>query len=354
MAAPVTATPDPTSDKPPRCGRCIATSLRVYLVILIVVAFSGAAHAQQADKGQAQKEQVPASARKKVEPEDLSDWRISVALGPQKFERTRWQWHEIEIGSDGQCRADRAFLVVDKPRRMPLFADRLTEGELKAVLAAACAAVSEGPPERKEEEAKGADKLLLKLTSGTDSYSFEAADLTNDLRGAGPEIGKLILIVNGHLRSDERSFPIWSPPQVARLRGKPKLEFKDVGEWRLEIRSFADSPEGIRSSSWRYTVRSNGSCRIERSANRITKVEFEGMRTEEELTPVLQLALDAINNGPPRRAQGFAEDGWKYELTLQTPAGRHNAVREGLPDRAGIDAGPEIPKLIDLLNRYSR
>lgn len=160
---------------------------------LVVASFASAE--EPSDKG-AEKERP----RSKPVPKDLSEWKLSLNIGPDSPERSRVGWHEIDIDSDRRCK----IVKVRRQEKSVLFDEKLPAEEVATILNLARDAINNGPPKRKGAYWHDGEKIVLQLTAAGEKYEFSRDGLRvrTDLdvpEDAGPEIQKLVKLINGHL-----------------------------------------------------------------------------------------------------------------------------------------------------------
>lgn len=279
--------------------------------------------------------------RPKVTPKDLTDWKISIDLGPWGPERESVGWYEAAIDSDSRCRV----VYVRREKRSVLFDEKLTARELADVLENACAAVSAGPPERMYGYWEDGYRVRLLLATQERTIDFTVSGLSKLLEDAGVEVQELIAIINRRLPRGR----FWTEEQQASALLR-KIDPKDVTEWRLSI---SLRPGVNRSDLGRLeiTVEQEGLYRVERVRNRETTVVLDKRLSAEELRTVLERACAAVSQRPPAGMRGSGEEGQTIVLTFKTPMKTFAFSKGGLSPLLD-GAGPAVQQLILAINGH--
>lgn len=168
------------------------SSIAILLLTFLMVA-SFATAAEPAGEGSERP-------RSKPVPKDLTDWKLSLNIGPDSPERSKVDWHEIDIDSDRRCKVT----FVKWSGKKVLFDDKLPADELATILNLARDAINKGPPYRKDNYWHDGLKIDVQLTTAGDKFEYSRDGLRGDglnriPEDAGPEIQKLVKLINGHL-----------------------------------------------------------------------------------------------------------------------------------------------------------
>ena len=279
-------------------------------------------------------------------PRDLEVWEI--VLDIRDFGRPSDSgFSKVSLKSDGKLIVENGLGRKDDPQTSKTGESQLDKGTLRKAIELASAAIENKKGWHRGESEEGT-RVGLAIKSKELIWGADASHL-NRVREVGPELSRLIDLLDGHLKSGPKILDHFDDgPRKTDQDAQNVLH--DLKDWTITLSVGGGTPGDASHSE--VFLKSDGKLIVENGRGRKERPRSsktgEAQLDKLTLHRAMNLATAAIENSNGWRA-GKYEDGSRVSLTIKSGNQSWSRSTRDLGDAR--EAAPDLGQLIDLLDK---